>query len=787
MHPQSLQRWINHRLAAWLTVLVLLGSASSLFLFDWFFARFEQQNNQNGLNRAAIFLNRDAAGFAASAVDYGFWQDSALFLAGQLPTYWQHFSPNLMRNNQMDWVAVLDQQQQPFAVRVLRGDQVIDFPAEDRAAFMPLIGSFAQSCHKKSSQIGQIGQDVFLLSRAPIENSLKTEAAKGCIIFGRKIDAAYYQNILEVTGVQIHIAPLTLNPPAIGTLKPEGHTAHHLQLPALNASLNRVSATYFTQERWLTMGVLLANIILVILMMFFAINHLIVRKIIRRIAQFSALADRYLKNNDHRTRWPVEGGDEIDHLGQALNHLTTQIEKQMHSIAYDAEHDALTGVGNRRLLLRLLEQATQNNQTLSRQAERKQADSSQEISNPAPTDESSADQSPSACLMLIDLDDFKSINDHLGHAVGDTTLCVVVQRIRAALRSDDTVIRVGSDEFAVWLPNTTAAAAQEIGSGLCHEIARPLLQDHGVLTVTASIGIALLAQNSTTELLRNTDLALYEAKRQGKNQAMLFNQQIHQAFTRRVELEKALRLAVAHDQIEAWFQPILDVKTRQVYALEALARWCWDGVYIRPDEFIPIAEDVGLIGELGWKMLKAACSTLRRLQDAGWILSCSVNVSIRQFSDSTLSNDILKLLQTYQIAPERLSLEVTETLIAQRESELATTLNHLSSLGLRLHLDDFGTGYSSLSRLQQLPLHALKIDRSFVTPLGHEPDVMVNAIVEMARSLGLKVIAEGVETEQQYAVLRQLNVDSMQGFLFAKPMSETVLLDWLANQAPIST
>lgn len=755
MSQTSLKYWIHRRLTWLLVVVMACGTISSLTLIDWLFDRFEYQSTQDELGRAAALLHRDSEALAAVAVDYGFWDDSAAFLRGEKNNYWTHFTPALMLNSQWDWVLVRDQQLQSFSSLALLDDSTQPLAAADLADLSRIL---PQTCATSSSQISWLDVQPFLYAQAPISESSE-EAVQGCIVFGRWLDRDYRAQIASMSGVEIGLTMLPADLSRSPTTT-QNMAQASFDSPALNVRLYTETRQTLAKQRWITALVLLANMVLLTSIVLFALGELIQRKIVSRLEQFAALADRYLLTRDYRTRWPVQAHDELDHLAHALNALAAEIEGQIRSIAYDADHDALTGVGNRRFLLRTLQDAL----------------SALELRS-----------APPSCLLLIDLDGFKLINDHLGHALGDVALCMVAHRLKNALRNDDTVVRIGGDEFAVWLPNTDQPTALNIAGQLCSKIAQPLPQDDVVSSVTASIGIAPLYRELTpTALLRNADLAMYEAKRRGKNQAVMFDQAIHQAFTRRAELETALRLALERQQIEAWFQPIVDAQTQQVQSLEALARWCLDGTWIAPDEFITIAEEAGLIGELGRQMLLASCAMLRRLHDLGWLLSCSVNVSIRQFSEGDLGADIVSLLQAHQLAPGLLHLEVTESLIAQREVELSKTLNRLSALGLRLHLDDFGTGYSSLSRLQQLPLHALKIDRSFVTPLGDGQTVMVHTIVEMARSLGLQVIAEGVETLGQYNVLCQLEVDLMQGYLFGKPMPEADLLDWLVRHRPLN-
>lgn len=750
MPKTSLKNWINLRLVMLLILMMLGGATSSFLLMGWIFSDFEQRRTQNELQRAAILLERDGQSFAASAGDYGYWQDTIDFIHGINPDYWSHFTPNLMTNNQMDWVVMVDQSRQPFDGRVLHDLTVHPMSATVLAIMSKTaLQSMPVGCSQKGKTIVWYEQQPALMVYAPIEDSLQQGPIQGCVIFGRWLSPSYKQQIAALTGVSLQLLPLT------DGQRPEHQADVVLVDQSLQVMLYTQIDNILDDEKWMAIAVLLANILFLILVFMLVLSSIIDRKIIKRILLFSRLADRYRHHHDANVVWPTMGCDEIDNLGNALNELVAKVEHQIRDVEFDAEHDPLTGIGNRRYLLKALADATTAYD----------ADLTARLTG---------------CLILVDLDGFKLINDHLGHQVGDATLVTVAQRIVEDLRSDDVVVRLGGDEFAVFMPQTASDAAMQTAQRLCEKVAQPLAYEKTISYVTASIGVVSLGALSTPiELLRHADLAMYEAKRRGKNQAVLFDVGIHQAFTRRVEIEKALRLALEHGHLETWFQPIVDARHYQVTGLEALVRWRWNDVYVGPDEFIPIAEEAGLIVALGSAVLRSACETLRRLHDAGHALSCSVNVSIRQLDHKDLLSEVPYLLSHYRLDAGVVHLEVTESMLEDREDELQKILYALKSLGVHIHLDDFGTGYSSLSRLQQLPLHAIKIDRSFVAPLQRHEVTLVRAIVDMAKNLNLEVIAEGVETTLQRDLLHEIGVDKMQGYLFARPMPEAALMAWL--------
>jgi diguanylate cyclase (GGDEF)-like protein len=759
MTDTSLKGWINRRLAIALVVMLLFSGMTTLVIMGWIFSDFEKRRTQSELSRVAALLERDGQSFAAVAGDYGFWHDSYTFLQGQNPNYWNHFTANLMINSQMDWVFVQTADHQPFAARMLEQGQAQ--PATDAQrlalseAYMRVHVQKQHDC-KKGTAISWFNQQPVLLAYAPVVDSLGQQPQIGCIVFGRWLNQAYQAQIKTLTGAGFEIEPREL--------QPSQRTVHHIKMdvPALGVRLSRHIEPQMTPEKWSAIAVLMLNGVALLAILLWVLGSLIQHKITNRISRFSDLADQYRATHNNQIRWPkpTHQPDEIDNLGQALNDLVQQVEAQMRSIAYDAEHDALTGVGNRRFLLRHLSESIG-------QASHQQA---------------------LGALLLIDLDSFKLINDHLGHPIGDQTLTVIAKRISEAMRNDDVVVRLGGDEFAVFLPDVHADGALQVAQRLCEQIAYPLQHDHQLSLVTASIGIVMVQAHLTAvEMLRHADIAMYEAKRWGKNQAKLYDVSMDQAFSRRIEIEKAVRQALeqpsSNSFLELWYQPIVASDSHHIQSVEALLRWKWQGQYVSPQEFIAIAEETDLIVQLGDWVIDQAGQMLQRMAQAGWGLRCSVNVSLRQFVNQKLVAHIQHTLAHYQLSPQALAIEVTESLLAEREEDVVAQLRQLSDLGIHVYLDDFGTGYSSLGRLQQMPLHTLKIDRSFVAPLEHGKLGLVEAIVEMAKRLQLQLIAEGVETATQLDILQRLGVEGMQGYYFAKPMAEVLLMQWLHEQA----
>ena len=414
------------------------------------------------------------------------------------------------------------------------------------------------------------------------------------------------------------------------------------------------------------------------------------------------------------------------------------------ALAHQALHDGLTGLPNRALLLDRLGHAL---------------------------DRARRDDSAVAVL-AVDVDNFKVINDSLGHEAGNQLLVDMAGRIQTAVRKADTVARFGGDEFVVLCEQAGEEGAVQLAERIAAEARRPLVTDGQELMVTTSIGIAVAAQGRTPEsVLRDADAAMYRAKERGRGRYELFDEEMRSRAFARLAGETDLRRAIEDGgELRLHYQPIVAVADGSVRAVEALVRWQHpERGLVPPGEFIPLAEQSGLIVPLGRWVLGEACAEAAAWPD----LAVSVNVSTRQLLDRGLVADVAAVLARTGLAPERLSLEITETLIMERLEASTELLRELKTLGVRLCLDDFGTGYSSLSYLERLPLDVLKLDRSFVSglvPTAPEPAI-VAAVIEMGRALGMTVVAEGVETEEQRDRLEDLGCVYAQGFYFARPMA----------------
>ncbi|WP_298394975.1 EAL domain-containing protein [uncultured Azonexus sp.] len=402
-------------------------------------------------------------------------------------------------------------------------------------------------------------------------------------------------------------------------------------------------------------------------------------------------------------------------------------------------------------------------------------------------------------LMLIDLDHFKTVNDTLGHATGDELLKSVAARLRDCVRASDIVARLGGDEFVVVLPDIDSAMTVATLAGkVQHRLA-----DHshqiGVhsLYATPSIGISIYPGDGRDRetLLRNADVAMYHAKDRGRNNYQFYASRMNEAAGERLQMENALRQALAsitpeHSPFSLHFQPQINVADGRVVGLEALARW-HDPVLgqVPPDRFIRIAEDSGLMQPLGDWVFWETCRHIRRFRDAGLTgLRVAVNISAQQLRHEALPMLVRGVLACYELTPQDLELEITESTAMQNPDLTLSILNQFSDMGIVLAIDDFGTGYSSLAYLKHLPIHRLKLDRSFVKDIETDANdaAICSATVALGHNLGLELVAEGVETDVQREFLTRLGCDVLQGFFYSKPLPADQIIDYLRHFQPVT-
>ena len=397
-------------------------------------------------------------------------------------------------------------------------------------------------------------------------------------------------------------------------------------------------------------------------------------------------------------------------------------------------------------------------------------------------------------VLLIDLDHFKNVNDTLGHPIGDELLKLVAARLTQCLRHGDTVARLGGDEFAMILRNLLHGSdAGLVAEKIMRALAPPFLLHDRQVFVTASIGISLSPAdgNEVNDLFKSADIAMYRAKARGKNSFAFYTNEMHREVLRHQELAQGLRHTLERGELSLNYQPLVDVRSGAVTGLEVLLRWNHPQMgAVSPTEFIPVAEETGLIVPIGSWVLRTACAQARAWADAGLPpMLVSVNLSARQLHVGKLLPAVRKALSESQLDPSLLQLELTESVVMDSPGETAERLHELKRLGVRLALDDFGTGYSSLSNLSLFPFDRLKIDQSFVRALSDpeshmQGENLVKTVISLGHTLGFSVLAEGVETEAQVQFLKLHGCDEMQGFLISKPLPAEQVADFLLGRMP---
>jgi diguanylate cyclase (GGDEF)-like protein/PAS domain S-box-containing protein len=435
-------------------------------------------------------------------------------------------------------------------------------------------------------------------------------------------------------------------------------------------------------------------------------------------------------------------------------------------LTHQAFHDPLTGLANRALFRDRVEQALMRGQR----------------------------EHQPITVMFLDLDNFKTINDSLGHTEGDLLLATVANRLRDCLRSGDTSARLGGDEFAILLEDCTdASAAIDIAERILEVLESPVLLQGKEVFVSVSIGISVSStpEGNVDVLLRNADTAMYRAKSCGKGRYELFEPSMHEAVLNRLEIEAALRQAIERQEFALVYQPIIEFKTGQMVGIEALIRWHSEthGI-IPPNTFIPLAEETGLIVPIGKWVLEQACSQAKRWHElfpAASPLTITVNLSGRQLHEHDFAETLAKALRHSGLPPQSLILEITESMMMHDTELMLSKLNQLKAMEVKLAIDDFGIGYSSLSYLQRFPVDILKIDRSFVEVMnkGTDESALVQAIITLGQTLRLKIIAEGIEHLEQMEILQTLGCEWGQGFHFSEPITSHQVENFLRNQSLI--
>ncbi|NQV57382.1 MAG: EAL domain-containing protein [Rhodospirillales bacterium] len=475
-------------------------------------------------------------------------------------------------------------------------------------------------------------------------------------------------------------------------------------------------------------------------------------------------------HHDGNYRWMLTRGlavrgesGEATRIAGSLSDISENKHTE-HQLLKDALHDSLTGLPNRALFTDRVTQAISRNL--------------RNLDN-------------LFAVMFLDFDRFKLINDSLGHSYGDQMLIEIGLRLRDAVREVDTVARLGGDEFAILLEDLdNEAVAEEVARRINKSLAGPFRLAGKDIVSNASIGIAFssLGYSHPEEMVRDADIAMYQAKSQGRARHIVFDKGMHVEAVTQLEIETDLRRAIEKEEFVLAYQPVMDAETEQIAGFEALIRWQHpERGFIPPGDFISIAEETKLIIPIGRWVIREACKQARKWQRKfpKRVLNISVNIAPEQFSDPNLIEDIRSALADSKLPGQRLKVEITESAIMENPLEVTNRMDEIRKMGIQLHVDDFGTGYSSLSHLHRFPIDALKVDRSFVISMGESEDNMeiVRTIIALAHNLKLKTVAEGVETRNDLEQLKKLGCDYAQGYYFSRPMEVSKATEYIMNHA----
>jgi diguanylate cyclase (GGDEF)-like protein len=486
-----------------------------------------------------------------------------------------------------------------------------------------------------------------------------------------------------------------------------------------------------------------------------------------------------MRHADGSWRWMLVRGIAVgDVVGDALRMAgslsdITVSRRAEHRLRYDALHDSLTGLPNRVMLLERLERAVIRHKS---------------------------DPGTSCVVLFIDIDRFKLVNDTFSHAVGDRLLVALADRISRELRPADTVARLAGDEFTILLADVPTEDAETLAIQLALRVHSALEDEFHIdghrLFVNGSTGIALACDaGSAAELMRNADIAMYEAKYRAGLPYAVFDSSMHRRIVQRLERERDLRTLVEKSLLEVHYQPVVDLVTGAISGFEALARWPSSWPEVKPSDFVPVAEETGMISQLGRHVLQVALRDLADWRTRGLVsdrVRVAVNVSGRQLDDPHFPDEVLEALAGAGLPGDALHLEITEGTLMREPQRMARIISEVCTTGIGLDLDDFGTGYSSLAALHSFPVSVLKIDRAFVDALMTDGDAIVRSTIAMAHALGLEVTAEGIEHPAQVDQLRALGCEYGQGFLLSVPLPrsemEEAIAGWdgtVARPAPV--
>ena len=755
--------------ASTLALCMAVGAGISHYAMERSMREFEGRDAAHTLDRINILLDLQLENMRKQATDYAVWNTTYDFMASADPEYVkENYSEAIFENLDID-SAFLIRPDGRIAMALFKADQLAPGATGMRyianAKAMPLSEQIARKTagyrEPKIGSILSVDGKLYIFGVSDILTNDGNGPSRGKVVFIRMLDKkrmeylkmlAQEDFILKTDQIEDRIA---IGDERVVSVKSMLDTAGRPVADIIVDQPRPLKQLVTTTRNIISANALVLTLI-ALLFVFLMFDRLVLRKIdtlvrnIFSIRQVGAIGKRL----------PAIGDQDIDRISSEVNFMLEELSESHTRLQHEAFHDHLTGLGNRRLLLNELDNAFQSVKTGS-------------IGH--------------FSLFLMDLDDFKDINDLYGHLAGDHVIKVIAQRLGECARRPDLSVRLGGDEFAVLIRSDRKPDTDLLARRLLDAITRPVIWDGIALGVKASIGIVVAdassdASSNPIDWLRRADIAMYASKNRTKNGYLLFHPDLETIISERKRMERELSRMISEESSEIWMQPVLKQSDASLFALEVLSRWFHPELgEIPPAEFIRIAEETKLIDRLDRSVIRRSCARLAALRLGHPDLHLLINVSALTLLEPDFSAFIGEQLRLHAIPDGALMLEVTETVLAGDEALLLKNISAIRELGVRFLIDDFGTGYSSLSRLDALPLDFLKIDGSFLSALDGGQDTICKTIIRMAHSLDMQVIAEGVETATQLQRLADLECDFVQGYHFAKPMNPEQLTAYLLS------
>ncbi len=766
----SLRTKILLILVLFLCTVGAIGFGVGAYLLNQSLNDFERRSAASQFARVEAGLDQDVDALVRTTVDNAVWDDMAQYFAAPDPVFLEKvYLLESLQNIKVDTVAMF----------TLDGGlhSSVDATGGHRGALSAnsnlVKGIQAALMQPKAQSVRSGGNLKLLIDGKPmlvgfsyVRGRASASPNVGWLVMVRALDDAALASLVQTTGSSFQVVAAE-----------QGRAAHDASkmvsmvltdtLGSSALRLDVLKQAGLDSQRHTGFLILLINAI--VLVTIAAVGAVLVfdRLVLKRLTLFADKArDLQSEKPGVLHAWPVRGTDELDALALALNDMVAESERARDQLMHDVRTDSLTGLGNRKLLLEKLEHFLG---LRKRQAK------------PATL---------SIAVLLIDIDDIKIINDSLGHEAGNYLLKEIAHSLQVMVRASDVVARLGGDEFAlIFAADNDQLGIDQFATRVQKTISKPRSFNGSILTVSSSIGIAIATDTSDQDtLLRDADLAMYASKSAGKGRHSFFQDVMLANVQERMVLEQQLRECLRQDELEVWFQPILDVRTNEVAMFEALARWpLAGGGYCPPDRFIPVAEESGLIHQLGADVARKVVEALPALRAINANHIVNINMAPKQLMSKLMVQQMCTLLDNAGLPRTCIHFELTESALASDADHACSQLDALVQAGFHLHLDDFGTGYSSLHRLRSMPFSTLKLDRSFVVLMGNGDDRIARVIISLAQQLGMDVIAEGIETAEQHAMLIALGCNLIQGYYHARPMPLPKLLQWLHDRpAPVS-